>query len=237
MIFEVFRTPEGKENLRKLADMDLLDLRCLPDDMEELVEEAEQNRTTRNNRSNGPTLEQIKARNSEIQKRNDKRIEDRYKLFRIFMEMCMPSVRPVKSWNNDRSLKKISDFITATDEAFAMILFENNIEVFMAMGENGVTRVRDIKDYMEENGIKAKYTQAGGSDVGWDEAGMERFELLIQETKKNRVLSDDNKLTFVDMDEKFYKDHRTVAQNGMDELEMTLNGPKRRKRKRRYTEL
>ena len=171
--------------------------------MEELIEETEPNRTTRHNKSNGLTLAQIKARNSDIQERNDKRIEDRYKLFRTFMKISMPSVRPVKSWNNDHSLKKISDFVTATDEAFAMILFENNIEVFMAMGENGVTRVRDIKDYMEENGIKAKYTQAGGSDVGWDEAGMERFELLIQETKRNRVLSDDNKLTFVDMDEKF----------------------------------
>ena len=143
--------------------------------------------------------------------------------------LCIPAVLPVKTWENIHKKKKISDFVTATDEAFAMLLFENNIEIFLKMAETGTKTLKELKTIDEHKDIQTKYTRDMGREVGWNDDGMERFEILIKETRDNRVKTDVNKATYVDMDQRFYKD---IQSTNMGELpEIVLNTPTVKKKK------
>ena len=161
-------------------------------------------------------------------------MKKRLELFSFFVKLCIPAVLPVKAWEKNHKQKKISRFATATDEGFAMILFENNSEIFLAMGESGKKTFKELKQLEKYEKLQPKYTACSGREVGWVEKGLERFEELVEATMVNRGSTETNNATYVDMDSKFYDDVRNHEGNG---TVITLDAPKARKRKRRFTEL
>ena len=139
--------------------MNLLELRRVPAGIKKLLEPEETNVSTRSSGRNRngrgstlqsqPTLEEINKRreetNATIEKENDELMKKRIELFSFFAQLCLPAVLPVKTWEKDHKQKKISDFVTATDEAFAMLLFENNSDVYLALGESNKKTYKELK--------------------------------------------------------------------------------------------
>ena len=239
--YKAYKTEEGKANIKALVAIDLLELRCVPKGTKKLlVLEPTQRQSSRKNRPTPgqPTAEELERRheekNVEINRENLLLMKKRLELFSFFVKLCIPAVLPVKAWEKNHKQKKISRFATATDEGFAMILFENNSEIFLAMGESGKKTFKELKQLEKYEKLQPKYTACSGREVGWVEKGLERFEELVEATMVNRGSTETNNATYVDMDSKFYDDVRNHEGNG---TVITLNAPKARKRKRRFTEL
>ena len=92
-------------------------------------------------------------------------------------------------------------------------------------------RVNQIDKYKD---VHTKYTSTKGKDVGWTKEGLERFEHLVDETMLNRVSTNMNADTYVDMDGKFYDG---IIKNTGDNPVFVLNTGSGRKGKRRKNEL
>ena len=239
--YKAYKTEEGKANIKALVAIDLLELRRVPKGTKKLlVLEPTQKRSARSKKTTPgqPTAEELERRheekNVEINRENSLLMKKRLELFSFFVKLCIPAVLPVKAWEKNHKQKKISRFATATDEGFAMILFENNSEIFLAMGESGKKTFKELKQLEKYEKLQPKYTACSGREVGWVEKGLERFEELVEATMVNRGSTETNNATYVDMDSKFYDDVRNHEGNG---TVITLNAPKARKRKRRFTEL
>jgi len=227
--------------------MNLLELRRVPAGTKKLLEPETSLPTRASQRNKGgrggnlqpqPTLEEINKRreetNAAIEKENDELMKKRIELFSFFAQLCLPAVLPVKTWEKDHKQKKISDFVTATDEAFAMLLFENNSDVYLALGDSNKKTYKELKKVDKYKDVHTKYTSTNGKDVGWTEEGLERFELLVDETMLNRVSTDANAETYVDMDARFYDG---IIKNTGGNPVFVLNTGSGRKRKRRKNEL
>ena len=230
--------------------MDLLELRQVPRDTKDLVEiETAQRGTRTRGQSNGsrgqqkePTpgeIARLRAdQNAEIEKENALLMKERFDLFSFFVTLCLPAVIPVKAWDKYHKQKKISEIATSTDEAFAMILFVNNYEIFVAMCESGKKTYKEVKQIDKYKDLYPKYTAHNGREVGWNEEGMEHFERLVEGTLQNRqpriIKTGEVNETYVDMDSKFYDSVQSKNANG---AELVLNPFTVRKKKRRRTEL
>ena len=226
--------------------MDLLELRRVPGGMRKLLEmeptQRSSARVTAATRSGSlqpqPTAEEIarvhEEKNTEIEKENSMLMKKRFELFSFFVSLCLPAVLPVKTWDNDHKQKKISDFATATDEGFAMILFVNNCKIFLAMAETDTKTYKELKQVEEYKNLTPKYTSHTGREVGWTEEGMEHFENIVKGTCENRLSTNDNDDTYVDMDSKYYD---SVQKGNGNRNEFVLNPITARKKKRRFTEL
>ena len=101
------------------------------------------------------------------------------------------------------------------------------------MGETGKKTFKEVKQLNAHKNIQPKYTAPSGREVGWQEEGMERFELRLKETRDSRVSS----TTYVDMHVKFYNCVQSNNRERSDGVVITLNTPKAKKRKRRFTKL
>ena len=226
--------------------MDLLELRRVPGGMKKLLEmeptQRSSARVTTATRSGSlqpqPTAEEIarvrEEKNAEIEKENAVLMKTRFDLFSFFVSLCLPAVLPVKTWDNDRKQKKISDFATATDEGFAMILFVNNCKIFLAMAETDTKTHKELKQIEEYKKLAPRYTSNTGREVGWTEEGMEHFENIVKGTQQNRLSTNNNDDTYVDMDSKYYD---SVQKGNGNRNEFVLNPLTTRKKKRRFTEL
>ena len=226
-----------------MVNIDLLELRRVPKGMKDLLVMEPMPRTSlRTRRESGqprePTAEEIgrsiEEKNADIERENAELMKKRFELFSFFVSLCLPAVLPVKAWEKDHKQKKISDFATATDEGFAMILFVNNSEIFLAMAEADKKTYKDLKQIEEYKDLQPKYTSHTGREVGWTEQGLEHFEELVEGTLLNRKSTDANDATYVDMDSKFFD---SVQKRTGIRQEFVLSQPNARKRKRRFTEL
>jgi hypothetical protein len=239
-----YRTDAGKAMLTKLIEFGnnygLDKLRCAPPDLEQELELQMMNATintrsgSRDTSSTSRTHDDIVKRNEEIRKRNEKREEDQFELFSFFAKLCLPCVGPKKMWEDKHRTKLLSSFITMTDEAFALIIFDNNIETFMALGLNKQKNVSAIRDYLDSNGITSKYTSAKGRDVGWSDEGMDRFEDSIKAVGEAR--SNVANPNYRDMDSRFLEECGNDTAEAMEIAVVGRTVPGR-KCKARYIEL
>ena len=242
MLTKAYRLDENKVKIKALVEMELLELSRVNEGTKKLIElETSVPRSSGRGNRRGvtpPSLETInqvrEETNAEIEKENAILLEDRIEMFSFFARLCLPAVIPVKTWDKDHKRKMISDFVTATDEAFAMILFENNSDIFLALGESNKKTYKELKQVDDYKDTHTKWTSVNGKDAGWTEDGLERFETLVDETMLNRVRTEANARTYVDMDRKFYEGFK--KDSGVNPG-FVLNAGSGRKRKRRKNEL
>ena len=232
-----------KETLEQLVDYmknhDLKSLRNAPPDLEMEMEVPEELSVTRRTRAQPPPDQRdpddIRADNARIAIRNKKKEFDQYELFAFFIRLCLPCVGPKKSWDDKHRVRLLSRFVTNTEEAFAILMFENNIDTFMALGLKRETRMTAIKEYLVDNNITPKYTTARGRDVGWSEEGMDRFEVLMSAVGVARIR--DNNPEYRDMDVKFLEDSEQGS-GSRGSVRIVLEGQRvTKKRKTRFSEL
>ena len=240
----MYKTEEGKKKVKELMEIDLMELRRVPQGTSEEIKyqpAPKQAPVTRKKKGPGrktlqepPTKKDIDRKNAEINEKNALLMKNRVELFSFFVQICVSAVLSHSVWEKSHKKKKLSEFATATDESFAMILFENNAEIFKALGDSGIKTNTEMRAIDKYKNVLPRWTAGTGKNVGWDEEGMDRFEKLVRETIINRQSTDDNKKTYVDMDSKFYN---MVKKDNTGGPVITLNAPKARKKKRRFTEL
>lgn len=89
-------------------------------------------------------------------------------------------------WRSSHLNKPLTTFVTNSDEAFALVVLENNYERWMDMWS---------KNHMRDSEVPAKYTNAGVSlkdgrtrkYCGWSEDGVNRFNELNAEVGQSRL--------------------------------------------------
>ena len=113
------------------------------------------------------------------------RMHDNSKLFETFVDYCLVHFVGSHVWRWQAYVKSVSDIFSVSDEAFAMLLIENNAKDFEYIYDEQIEKVKR-KD------SKPKYTKvsAYNADVkfqGWHQKGVRRYNELVKQVKKNRL--------------------------------------------------
>jgi hypothetical protein len=122
--------------------------------------------------SNIPPLEEIaKLRHAD------------FKVWSFFCEEFLPCVVGKSKWNHGCASSLMSTFVTVTDEALTLLLLENSWDTWHQTESKSYTRNK-------EDLLQSKWTVAAkavGRFGGWKEDGLERFNDLVKEVRKNRL--------------------------------------------------
>ena len=141
--------------------------------------------------------------------------------YNTFFDVFVKRVVGVRKFERHATKHLLSEFVTVTDEAFALLVYENQEDRWRIMAEDSTRKL--VKE--------AKYTDGGGGKdlpmsgktrkgKGWSSSGMQRFNELCLEIHKER--------TSVKARSKFEKDYR---KHKREEL---LNKKRKGSRKKDY---
>ena len=100
-------------------------------------------------------------------------------LLKLFYTVCVSEAVGKRKWNECSKVKYLSSFVNPSDEAFAMLVIENNTAKWMnelCFGKNRSSNEQ----------YKTLYTE-GKSGRKWTRAGMSRFLELIRLCREYRV--------------------------------------------------
>ena len=102
---------------------------------------------------------------------------DNMDLIYYWVTNCLSNSTGKRKWNKFCSERRMKDFITFSDEAFAMLAIENNAEKWRDSVKFPTLKKKDLP--------KALYTE-GEEGNGWSEAGLMRFIVLFKSLVKKR---------------------------------------------------
>ncbi len=127
--------------------------------------------------------------------------------YTLFCDEVLSLVVGRNEWKVTSMSKKISEFVTVSDEAFGLLLMENSWELWKQMGERA-RKGEDIGNAKrgsddERGGLNTKFTMNGGhvkKNQGWSKEGLQRFVALVKEVQDDRntnnAKTDGTTLTF-----------------------------------------
>ena len=118
-----------------------------------------------------------------IEKIHDKQDND---LLYFFYSECVSRVVGKRKWNKYSQVRKMGNFVTTSDEAFAMIILENNLPKWMDELRHNGRLARNEKR-------KSLYTQEDKSK-GWSNKGQKRFIELCRICEDRRKGTEEKKL-------------------------------------------
>ena len=105
-------------------------------------------------------------------------------LIYMFYLICVSRAVGKRKWNVYCKTKLLHEFVTPADEAFAMLVLENNVAKWMS-------EIRFANTQIPEERFKALYTQ-GKTGRKWNSCGTKRYIYLVKICKAYR-LDDDKK--------------------------------------------
>ncbi len=113
-----------------------------------------------------------------------------------FSEVVLSCVVGKTSWKMNSGTRKLSEFVTVSDEAFGLLLMFNSWEVWKMMSENAKEGKPIGKAKRESNSqqgqgglLLTKYTSNGAyvkKNKGWSDAGLDCFLNLVQKVRDDR---------------------------------------------------
>ena len=106
----------------------------------------------------------------------------------LVCERFLKTVTGEEKWNCNHLIRPLQEFVTPSDEAFLMLVLENNEDRWTDEWEKGITKDSDVP---------AKWTNSGRSKgdgktrkfCGWAKEGIERFNELMIIVKKDRKMN------------------------------------------------
>ena len=125
----------------------------------------------------------------------DLRIHDNLDAFEVFVRYVIPPVVRKMLFRTKRTKEKVSTYVTVFDEAFAMLVLENNAEKWKIFYENELTskKGKSAKPrYCPTSGVNAKQSTYTGN---WTEEGIDRYNELCDLVHEKRTES------YIDEDE------------------------------------
>ena len=82
----------------------------------------------------------------------------------------------------------MSKYATISDEAFALLILENNYETWMDMALTGNTKTSKIPQKYTNGGMSQGKVGTSQHNKGWSDEGLCRFNELFDLVEKNRDL-------------------------------------------------
>ena len=133
-------------------------------------------------------------------------------LLYLFYTSCVSQSVGKRKWNQLVKSKPLSSYVSPADEAFAMLVLENNVPKWM-------NEVRFGKDNNSTYNYKTLYTE-GKAGRKWNDTGKLRFLELLNHCKSYRV-DDENRTTYGAIESMILKRERATANtnNTYDENE------------------
>ena len=107
--------------------------------------------------------------------------KDLYDEFETFVNFCLVHLVTSMDWRYNACNNVISDIFSVTDEAFCILLLENNLVDYKKAAEE--------KRKISRKESQPRYTQGGismSNIKGWDRKGIKRFNKLVQGIQRNR---------------------------------------------------
>src|SRR5688572_2905110 len=80
----------------------------------------------------------------------------------------------------------LSKYATVSDEAFALLNFENNIDTWMDMGRTGDTKTSKVPHKYTNGGSSKGKNGTSQHNKGWSDEGLRGFNELFDLVQKNR---------------------------------------------------
>lgn len=128
-----------------------------------------------------PTLDTDSSdANDDIDQQVHRANQDAFDLFKTFVDVCMIHMTESTIWKYKAYTKNMSDIFTPSDEAMAMLFFENNLKDFHTMSIHKKTILR------KESQPKYTKTVEGNRFQGWHISGIKRYNELLRRIKEKR---------------------------------------------------
>lgn len=108
-------------------------------------------------------------------------IRDDEKKFGVFLDVVMQHLKTNDKWKNEIYVKKVSELFTSSDEAMAMLYFENYHNDFKIMKSTRKEVPRN-----ESNPTWTKSDKNGNGYKGWHIDGVNRYNELFDHVEKKR---------------------------------------------------
>ncbi len=121
--------------------------------------------------------------------------DDRENFAWMIDNIGMHMITPMKDFYKKLPVKKISDILTASDEAFCLLVMENYRNVIEEQANKPLTQRLNRGQRRKDINEVPKYTAKGigaRKNEGWNTEGLERFIEMVKIVKKNR--EEDSKL-------------------------------------------
>jgi len=121
-----------------------------------------------------------------------KQMRNDYESYTQFCNIALSAVTGKNDWKKNSGTQKISEFVTVSDEAFALLLLENSWEVWLDMSKKAKLgeAIGKVKRHNSEGGgLMTKYTTNGAyvkKNLGWSIEGRRRFVDLVKQVKHDR---------------------------------------------------
>jgi len=111
-----------------------------------------------------------------------RRCVEHKEVFLTFVTICLVHSCSSMKWRYHAYNSVISDIFTESDEAFAMLLLENNAKDYkqMVVLKRKLTRKEAMPKYTKDSNMTEKFK-------GWSKKGIKRYNDLIKVVKRNRL--------------------------------------------------
>ena len=118
---------------------------------------------------------------------NKRKCPEHKEVFFTFVNICFVHFCSSMKWRYAAYNTLLSDIFTESDEAFAMLLLENNATDYkqMVLLDKKLTRKEARPKYTKDPNMTEKFK-------GWSKSGIKRYNNLVKVVKKNRKCSHSN---------------------------------------------
>jgi len=111
--------------------------------------------------------------------------KDTSSLYFLFIEYFVSSVVGKIHYNLCKSYKLLSEFTTVSDEALAILIYENNLETWKDMACRKITKNSDVSRKYTNGGSSKGQVGSSRRYQGWSSSGMKRFNNLYNLVEKD----------------------------------------------------
>ena len=104
-----------------------------------------------------------------------------------FIEYFVSAVIGRKRYKQNRCDNHLSKYVTPSDEALAIILFDNNIDTWMDQAKHNLTKSGEVKPKYTNGGSSKGEVASSRKYQGWSEEGLKKFNELHGMIKRDRA--------------------------------------------------
>lgn len=112
---------------------------------------------------------------------------DKYIYF-DFIEYFVSAVIGKKRYKANKCDKLLSTYASISDEALALLAFENNFDTWYDMAKKKITKGSDVPRKYTNGGSSKCKVASSKRDKGWSTEGLLRFNALFDLVEKDRML-------------------------------------------------
>ena len=145
-------------------------------------------------------------------------LRDRDDHFMTFVDVCLVHMTDSSSWSMVTD-KRISNVFSSSDEAIAMLVFENHVDDFFRIvsSTKKICRKESKPKYTKENKENERKTKGGFK--GWHVDGVSRFNQLMKEVKRRR-----NNDASVQLEKKIMNEYQIFCNESCDDYNKSSGG-------------